>query len=38
MFRNVGGRRFADVTTATGTGHLQKGHGVAWADIDDDGD
>jgi hypothetical protein len=38
MFRNLGGRRFADVTTATGTGHLQKGHGVAWADIDDDGD
>jgi len=38
MFRNVAGRRFADVTTATGTGHLQKGHGVAWADLDDDGD
>ena len=38
MFRNVSGRRFADVTTATGTGHLQKGHGVAWADLDDDGD
>ncbi len=38
MFRNVEGRRFADVTTATGTGHLQKGHGVAWADVDDDGD
>jgi hypothetical protein len=38
MFRNVEGRRFTDVTTATGTGHLQKGHGVAWADLDDDGD
>jgi hypothetical protein len=38
MFRNVSGRRFVDVTTATGTGHLQKGHGVAWADLDDDGD
>ncbi len=38
MFRNVDGRRFVDVTTATGTGHLQKGHGVAWADLDDDGD
>ena len=25
MFRNVDGRRFVDVTTATGTGHLQKG-------------
>ena len=38
MFRNVSGRRFADVTNATGTGHLQKGHGIAWADLDDDGD
>jgi hypothetical protein len=38
MFRNDSGRRFVDVTSATGTGHLQKGHGVAWADVDDDGD
>ena len=38
MFRNVEGRRFEDVTAATGTGHLQKGHGVAWADYDRDGD
>jgi hypothetical protein len=38
MFRNRGGRVFADVTTATGTGHLQKGHGVAFADFDGDGD
>jgi hypothetical protein len=38
LFRNQGGRRFADVTTATGTGHLQKGHGVAFADLDADGD
>jgi hypothetical protein len=38
MFRNVAGRRFADVTNTTGTGHLQKGHGIAWADLDDDGD
>jgi len=37
MFRNRGGRSFADVTTATGTGHLQKGHGVAFADLDGDG-
>ena len=26
-----------DVTDATGTGHLQKGHGVAFADLDGDG-
>jgi len=37
MFRNRAGRSFADVTTATGTGHLQKGHGVAFADLDGDG-
>jgi hypothetical protein len=38
MFRNNGGKNFQDVTTATGTGHLQKGHGVAFADLDHDGD
>jgi hypothetical protein len=38
MFRNAGGRRFEDVTGPGGFGHLQKGHGVAFGDIDDDGD
>ncbi len=38
MFRNDGGRRFLNVTTAGGFGHLQKGHGVAIADLDNDGD
>lgn len=38
LYRNVGGLKFEDVTTATGTGHLQKGHGVAFADWDHDGD
>jgi hypothetical protein len=38
MFKNDGGRRFFDVTDATGTGNLQKGHGVAFVDIDNDGD
>ena len=33
-----GERHFVDVTTATGTGHLQKGHGVSFADFDHDGD
>jgi hypothetical protein len=37
MFVNVGSR-FEDVTESTGTGHLQKGHGVSFADWDDDGD
>jgi len=38
MFRNAGGKVFQDVTTAGGFGHLQKGHGVSFADIDSDGD
>ena len=38
MFRNDGGTRFQDVTTAGGFGHLQKGHGIAFADVDNDGD
>ena len=38
LFRNERGTRFADVTTAAGLGHLQKGHGVAFADFDHDGD
>ena len=38
MFKNIEGRRFEDVTTSSGTGHLQKGHGVSFADWDCDGD
>ena len=38
MFRNDGGKKFQDVTTSGGFGHLQKGHGVAFGDIDNDGD
>ncbi len=38
MFRNVEGIGFEDVTTLSGTGHLQKGHGISFADFDDDGD
>ncbi len=37
MFKNVDGERFAEITAATGTGHLQKGHGVACGDWDRDG-
>jgi hypothetical protein len=37
-FRNRSGAGFSDVTTATGLGHLQKGHGVAFGDLDNDGD
>ena len=38
MYRNLAGSGFADITTAAGLGHLQKGHGVAFADLDHDGD
>jgi ASPIC and UnbV/FG-GAP-like repeat len=38
MFKNVGGERFSEITTSSGTGHLQKGHGVACGDWDRDGD
>jgi hypothetical protein len=38
FFHNQLGERFTDVTTAAGLGHLQKGHSVAFADFDDDGD
>ena len=38
MYRNRDGRRFSDVTYSGGFGHLQKGHGVAFADLDNDGD
>lgn len=37
-YRNDGAGHFFDVTTATRLGHLQKGHGVSFGDIDDDGD
>ncbi len=38
MLKNVEGRRFEDVTDSSRTGHLQKGHGVSFADWDGDGD
>ena len=38
LFHNRGGSRFSNVTTAANVGHLQKGHGVSFADLDNDGD
>lgn len=38
MFRNWQGRHFQDVTTSGGFGNLQKGHGISFADVDNDGD
>lgn len=37
MLRNAGGRHFQDVTTAGNFGNLQKGHGIAFGDINNDG-
>ena len=37
-FRNAAGEKFQGVTTSGGLGHLQKGHGVSFADLDRDGD
>ena len=38
LFRNDNGKYFVDVTVSSGTGCLHKGHGVVFADIDNDGD
>jgi VCBS repeat protein/ASPIC/UnbV protein len=38
MYRNDGGRAFQDVSAAGGFGHLQKGHAIAFGDLDNDGD
>ena len=37
MFRNREGRVFEDITTSGGFGHLQKGHGIAFGDIENNG-
>jgi tetratricopeptide (TPR) repeat protein len=38
LFRNMGDGTFADVTVSARVGNLQKGHGIAIADVDNDGD
>lgn len=38
LFRNIRGTKFTDVTTSARVGNLQKGHGVSFADLDNDGD
>jgi tetratricopeptide (TPR) repeat protein len=38
LLRNKDGKSFVDVTASSGTGELHKGHGVAFADLDNDGD
>jgi hypothetical protein len=38
LLRNKEGKFFVDVTMSSGTGEWHKGHGVAFADLDNDGD
>jgi hypothetical protein len=38
LYHNLGGKRFEDISYSTNTAHIQKGHAVAFADIDNDGD
>ena len=38
MLLSEKGRRFTDVTLSSGTGRLEKGQGISFADSDDDGD
>ena len=37
-YRNNAGESFSDVTFSAGLGHIQKGHGIAFGDLDRDGD
>ena len=37
LFKNINGMHFLDVTTTARVGNLQKGHGVSFADLDNDG-
>jgi tetratricopeptide (TPR) repeat protein len=38
LLHNQAGKHFVDITASSRTGDLHKGHGVAFADIDNDGD
>jgi cytochrome oxidase Cu insertion factor (SCO1/SenC/PrrC family)/Cu/Ag efflux protein CusF/tetratricopeptide (TPR) repeat protein len=38
LLLNLGGKSFVSATAASGTGELHKGHGIAFADLDRDGD
>lgn len=38
LYKNLGGKDFADVTVSARVGNLQKGHGVAFADLNNNGD
>jgi len=37
-FLNKNGEQFEDITYSSGMGHVQKGHGIGFGDLDNDGD
>ncbi|RMG55567.1 MAG: CRTAC1 family protein [Bacteroidetes bacterium] len=37
-FLNLEGKAFREVSFSSGLGHIQKGHGISFADLDSDGD
>jgi hypothetical protein len=37
LLRNNGGKNFVDITASSGTGELHKGHGIAFADLERNG-
>jgi len=37
LIRNLGGKKFVDISASSGTGHLQKGHGIGCGDWNRDG-
>ena len=37
LLKNIDGKKFVDVTSSSGTGELHKGHGVAFADFENNG-
>ena len=38
LYINQAGKKFDDQTFSMGVGHIQKGHGISFADFDNDGD
>jgi hypothetical protein len=38
LLHNQDGKHFSDITTSSGTGVLAKGHGIAFGDLNNDGD
>lgn len=38
MFKNIAGKYFEEVSFQGGFANIQKGHGISWGDIDNDGD